>query len=338
MFKKALKTIATVGMSASLLFGATFGISACGSNENTHDNPSISTPVDPEKPDDKTPSKPENPTNPDTPTNPENPTNPTNPENPTNPDMPVNPENPGENDPNKKPDEQKPEEPVFELNATTKKTILEKLKPTIDELCYNCYGYKDPVLQQAYLRPSESGVVDTLGCVMATNDGEGILYSEIKVLKLKEDLTWEKINKSGIGISNYNVKNCAITTIFNLKSKISKIENYDDSYVDDAFKKAFNINDQAFNSALFTGWKFEEGPRDVDHYLTYICGNTIYQRVLKVNNSGLDIFNAFIKNFIESKTNENWKELEHSQTQLMPEEYAKLLVDFGTKESQAENQ
>lgn len=338
MFKKALKTIATVGMSASLLFGATFGISACGSNENTHDNPSISTPVDPEKPDDKTPSKPENPTNPDIPTNPENPTNPTTPENPTNPDTPTDPENPGENDPNKKPEEQKPEEPVFELNATTKAKIEENLKPTLDELCYNCYGHRNAELQQAYLRPSESGVVDTLGCVMITNNGNSFLYSEIKILNLKEDLTWEKINKSGIGISKYSVKNSKITTILDYESNINQLKNYNKDYESPTFKKAFNITDEEFGSAMFTGWTYSGGIVDAAHRFTLIKDNKIYNTEIIVEKNGNGLFNAFIENYLNAKDNSKWTQSKITQTQLMPEEYAKLLVDFSTKESQAENQ
>lgn len=324
-FKSVLKTIATIGLTASLMLGATFGISACGKKTPSAeiDPPNQDTPIEPDDP-----TKPDQPENPDQPDTPDQPTKP-------DPDQPVDPDDPskpGDKDPDD--DKQEPVEPTFELNAKTKAEIEENLNSTLTRISLK----NDSKLLQAYLRPSETGVVDTLGCVITTDNGAGFIYSEIKVLKLTENLTWKQLSETGLGLTNYNVKTCKITPVFDIKSQISKIDNYDDSYVDDAFKKVFEMNDEDLNLALFTGWTYSGGIVDAAHRFTLIKDNKIYNTEIVVDNNGKGLFNAFVENYLNAKDNSKWTQTAITETQLIPTEYLDYVVDFTDKETTAENQ
>lgn len=335
-FKSVLKTIATIGLTASLMLGATFGISACGKKTPSAeiDPPKQETPIEPDDP--TKPDQPENPDQPDTPDQPENPDQPTNPD----PDQPVDPDDPskpGDNDPDDEP--QKPVEPEFVLDEQAKIQIEKNLADIMNEMCIDSgYGYKDPTLQQAYLRASETGLVDTIGCVMITNGGTSILYDEMQIKTTTHDITWEEIHDKGFKFGKYDLIEFPTKVIFKSTNKIHDIQNYNSEYFDDAFKKTFNITDEEYSSALFTGWTYEEAPQNAYHYLTFISNNTIKTTRLLVDKNGNGMFNAFVENYLNAKDNSKWTQTAITETQLIPTEYLDYVVDFTDKETTAENQ
>ncbi len=308
--KKIFKRLLPIALATIIVFS----FAGCGSKEqggqsNVEPNPPIVTPVDPDKED---PDK----ENPGTQTNPGKDPDKQDPDDKQDPTTPTDP------DDKKDPDTQDPDTPPVEEFDVAEhfEELKTKLKPTLDKMCEKSnLGYSEPNLLNAYICESQTGIKDTLGCIMTTNENLGFLYSEITLKNRTEDLTWKELCENGVGLTNYGTRNCQIETKYYSTNvmELHLSKDYDTTQTPLIFKKAFKITDF---SPVFYSWRCNSGPQQNDYVLTYIDNNKIYSKTLSIGNNALqyNIYETILNNFLNVDDNNSWSSSNISISSLIP--------------------
>ena len=305
-FKSVLKTIATIGLSTSLMLGATFGISACGKKTPSAeiDPPNQETPMEPDEP--TKPDEPIKPDQPDTPDQPENPDEPTKPD----PDQPIDPDAPSKPDQPENPEQ--PEEP-FSLNAMTFNKIIENITPTLMIMAQTLSGKNVSVdkFYDFYLtKNTETGFVDTIGATYSETSeqkGRSFIWGTI-TLPVAEDLTLESLSKSA---PEYRIKDTIVRSKYGFNTSPEKEAQFSDV--------AYLIETQLYdnyNSAEWIAWRGESGLiRNVNLTMCYENGH--------IKQVGCYVYhNNFEYSFVESvKENFVGKEPSENTYDMYIEEY-----------------
>lgn len=327
-FPKLIKAISTIGLSVAMMLSATFGISSCAP-EVEAEHPPIVTPGDDENDkdnnDDKTHDNQDDPGKDDDQSKDDQGKD--DDKDDGKDDQDKDDQQGGDDDQGKDDDGHQEEPPKFELNADTLNVIKGNLQSVAEVMCSKMLGYKEPNILKAYLCRENSTHLNTIGCVMITNQSIGFLHSKMTFNGVNEDLTWENIYKNTIE-ADINEKNYKVTNEFNASFGVSQLNNFDISYVSPTYTKAFNLEKFA---PIWIGWNYKESILNARHDLIYIENNIIYKRSLTIQKNGQGIFEVLNSNYLNAKDDSTWSQSEIEKKTLVPEDYLEYLVDFTTQ-------
>lgn len=272
--KNFLKKLATISLSVSMAFS----FAGCGEKPVVEqppvdNDPSITTPVDPNSGTDKE--------DPGTQTDPTKPTEPDDKEDPTKPAEPDDKEDPGKEEPGHTDPVTPPVEEKFSL-AENKDKIIENVMPLLDIYKIMKIGNNATVEQvyDLYITNDESAT--TIGAVFSgISSVSKVPYLEYGTVTLPEnaDLSFEKISKSPIEYNN--IRDLKFTQLYTFKNTTANYLKYQDT-IEKIQKKLFDN----YENALWLGWTGRTYPQFDGHQIVCYDGKTIRSILVNIDNDG----------------------------------------------------